>query len=86
MLDQNARMFKYGHELETYITNKAGALVKYGERYRNGDRISTGSVESTINQVADIRSCGEAHGQAAADAMDTGGSASPPASSNAGVE
>ena len=42
-------------ELETYITNNAGSIVNYGERYRNGDRISTGFVESTINQVVSKR-------------------------------
>jgi hypothetical protein len=29
--------------------------VNYGERYRNGERISTGFVESTINQVVSKR-------------------------------
>jgi len=45
----------YMRELETYITNNTGAIVNYGERYRNGDRISTGFVESTINQVVSKR-------------------------------
>ena len=31
------------------------ALVNYGERYRNGDQIGTGFVESTINQVVSKR-------------------------------
>jgi len=30
-------------------------IVNYGERYRNGERISTGFVESTINQVVSKR-------------------------------
>jgi hypothetical protein len=37
-------------EFGTYIDN-AGAIVNYGERYRCGERISTGFVESTINQL-----------------------------------
>ncbi len=53
--DAAARMLKYVRELETYIRNNVGAIVNYGERYRNGDRISTGFVESTINQVVSKR-------------------------------
>jgi hypothetical protein len=50
-----ARMLKYVLELETYITNNVRFIVNYGERYRNGERISTGFVESTINQVVSKR-------------------------------
>ena len=53
--DSAARMLKYVYELETYITNNAPFIVNYGERYRNGERISTGFVESTINQVVSKR-------------------------------
>jgi hypothetical protein len=38
-------------EFGTYINNNAEGIVNYGERYRCGERISTGFVESTINQV-----------------------------------
>lgn len=38
-------------EFGTYIDNNAGAIVNHGERYRCGERISTGFVESTINQL-----------------------------------
>ena len=38
-------------EIATYIENNAAAVVNYGERYRCGERISTGFVEPTINQV-----------------------------------
>jgi hypothetical protein len=38
-------------EFATYIDNNAGAIVNYGERRRCGGRISTGFVESTINQL-----------------------------------
>jgi hypothetical protein len=50
-----ARMLKYVSELETYVANNATFIINYGERYRNGDRISTGFVESTINQVVSKR-------------------------------
>ena len=50
-----ARMLKYVQELETYISNNANYIVNYGERYRNGDRISTGFAELTINQVISKR-------------------------------
>jgi hypothetical protein len=50
-----ARMLKYVRELETYIANNAALIVNYGERYLNGERISTAFVESTINQVVSKR-------------------------------
>jgi len=50
-----ARMLKYVRELDTYIANNASFIVNYGERYRNKERISTGFVESTINQVVSKR-------------------------------
>jgi len=48
-------MLKYVRELDTYIANNAAFIVNYGERYRNGERISTAFVESTINQVVSKR-------------------------------
>jgi len=53
--DAAARMLKYVREMDTYIANNAGCIVNYGERYRNGERISTGFVESAINQVVSKR-------------------------------
>ncbi|RZL93946.1 MAG: hypothetical protein EOP82_06155 [Variovorax sp.] len=38
-------------EFATYVDNNAGAIVNCGERYRCGERISTGFVESAVNQV-----------------------------------
>jgi len=38
-------------EFATYIENNASGIVNYGERYRCGERLSTGFVESTINQL-----------------------------------
>ena len=42
-------------EFATYVDNNAGAIVNYGERYRCGERISTGFVESAVNQVISKR-------------------------------
>ena len=42
-------------EFDTYLVGNANAIVNYGERYRCGERISTGFVESTINQVISRR-------------------------------
>jgi hypothetical protein len=42
-------------EFETYIANNARLVVNYGERFRAGERISTGFVESAINQIVDKR-------------------------------
>jgi len=50
-----ARMLKYGRELATYITNNAAFVVNYGERHRNGERISTAFTESAVNQVVSKR-------------------------------
>lgn len=38
-------------DLRTYIGNNRGSIPNYGERYRQGETISTAFVESTINQV-----------------------------------
>lgn len=53
--DAAARMGKYVRELAVYIAHNAGSIVNYGERYRNGERISTAFTESTINQVVSKR-------------------------------
>ncbi len=45
-----ARMLKYVWELDTYIANNVRYIVNYGERYRNGERVSTSFTESVINQ------------------------------------
>jgi hypothetical protein len=38
-------------EFHTYIANNQAFIPNYGERYRQGDRISTGFVESAVNYV-----------------------------------
>jgi hypothetical protein len=45
------RFAKAAAGLATYIQNNIGALPNYGARYRNGEAISTGFVESTVNLV-----------------------------------
>jgi hypothetical protein len=42
-------------EFEIHIQNNAGFIPNYGERWRYGETISTGFVESTINQVVSKR-------------------------------
>jgi hypothetical protein len=53
--DAAVRMGKYVRELAGYIAHNAGSIVNYGERYRNGERISTAFTESTIDQVVSKR-------------------------------
>jgi hypothetical protein len=56
--DNTARkLLKAVEEFHTYIENNQGFIPNYGERYRNGERISTGFVESTVNQVVSKRFC-----------------------------
>ena len=38
-------------EMDSYIANNQAFIPNYGERYRQGDRISTGFVESAVNYV-----------------------------------
>ena len=42
-------------DLRTYIRNNRGSIPNHGERYRQGETISTAYVESTINQVVSRR-------------------------------
>jgi hypothetical protein len=49
------RLVKAAAGLTTYITNNAAAIVIYSERWRNGERISTAFVESTVNRVVSRR-------------------------------
>src|SRR6266542_3601348 len=45
------KLLKAVEEFHTYIENNKGFIPNYGERYRYGERISTGFVASTVNQV-----------------------------------
>jgi hypothetical protein len=49
------KLLKAVEEFHTYIDNNAGFIPNYGERYHQGERISTGLVESTVNQVVSKR-------------------------------
>jgi hypothetical protein len=49
-------LLKAVEEFRTYIVNNAHLIPNYGERYRNGEAIATGFVESTVNQVVSKRS------------------------------
>ena len=42
-------------EFESYISNNGQYIPNYGERYRNGERISSSFVESAVNQVISKR-------------------------------
>lgn len=46
-----AKLHKALAELRGYIAANASSIPNYGERYRAGERISTGFAESAINQV-----------------------------------
>ena len=52
---KHGKLFKKVEEFKTYIFNNQPFITNYGERYRNGERISTGFVESTVNQVISKR-------------------------------
>src|SRR5215210_5496982 len=49
------KLLKTGRELNGYLKANRDYLVNYGERYRNGERISTGFAESTVNQLLSHR-------------------------------
>ena len=49
------RLHTAAEELATYLPRNAGQIVNYGERHRAGERISTGFVESAVNQVVSKR-------------------------------
>src|SRR3989475_8481933 len=51
------QLLKAVQEFCTYITNNRHLIPNYGERYRNGEAIATGFVESTVNQVVSKRFC-----------------------------
>ena len=42
-------------ELRIYVERNRQFIPNYGERYRNGERIASGFVESAVNQVVSKR-------------------------------
>src|SRR6266571_2883440 len=51
------QLLKAVEEFRTYITNNRHLIPNYGERYRHGEAIATGFVESTVNEVVSKRFC-----------------------------
>ena len=51
------KLLKAVEEFHTYMDRNRAFIPNYGERYRYGERISTGFVESTVNQVISKRFC-----------------------------
>ncbi len=43
------------HEFEQYIRTNQSSLPNYGDRYRNGEAISSAVAESTVNQIVSRR-------------------------------
>jgi hypothetical protein len=52
---EQMKLLKLVEEFDTYIRNNRPFIPNYGDRYRNGERISTGFVESTVNQLVSQR-------------------------------
>ena len=49
------RFIRKTGELHTYITNNQGSIPNYGKRWRQGERIATSFVESTVNTLVGKR-------------------------------
>jgi len=49
------KLLKRTEELHTYIERHQALIPNYGERYRHGERIASGFVESAVNQVVSKR-------------------------------
>jgi len=49
------KILKGVEELHTYVERNQKFVPNYGERYRNGERIASGFVESAVNQVMSKR-------------------------------
>ena len=52
-----AQLVKALSALRTYIVHNRHVIPNDGERYRNGEPIATGFVESTVNEVVSKRFC-----------------------------
>ena len=53
--ENQSKLLKQLREFDGYIQNNQDYIPNYGERYRNGERIATSFVESTVNQVVSKR-------------------------------
>ena len=52
---KSGKLLQVVQEFSTFIERNRAFIPHYGERYRNGERISTGFVESTVNDVVSKR-------------------------------
>jgi hypothetical protein len=48
------KLCKAVQKFSTYIERNGGFIPNYGERCRNGEGVSTGFVESTVNYVQEL--------------------------------
>jgi hypothetical protein len=53
--DRAQELLKGVEELHTYVERNQAFVPNYGERYRNGEKIASGFVESAVNQVVSKR-------------------------------
>jgi hypothetical protein len=53
--ESSQKLLKGIEELHTYVERNQEFVPNYGERYRNGEKIASGFVESAINQVVSKR-------------------------------
>ena len=53
--ENTRKLWKGVAELHTYIQRNQAFIPNYGERYRNGEKIASGFVESAVNQVVSKR-------------------------------
>jgi hypothetical protein len=53
--DSQTKLLRALTDFERYVKANQTNIPNYGYRYRNGERISTGFVESTVNQVVSKR-------------------------------
>ena len=53
--ERTRKLLKNVAEFHTYVENNRDFIPNYGERYRQGETISTAFVESTVNQVISKR-------------------------------
>lgn len=49
------KLAKAATDFQIYIANNAAFIPNYGEKYRNGEAISSAMAESTVNQVVSQR-------------------------------
>jgi hypothetical protein len=53
--EYSGKFARAAHEFATYIANNTDSIINYGERFRAGERISSGFVESAVNAIISKR-------------------------------